>query len=74
MIMKQYFWLLALALCCVACEKDNITILQPEAAEPLVDVDGNVYKTVKIGSQVWMAENLRVRHYADGAPIPLAPD
>jgi uncharacterized protein (TIGR02145 family) len=39
----------------------------------MMDVDHNLYHSIKIGSQYWMQENLRTLHYQNGDPIAVVP-
>lgn len=51
----------------VSCNNDKS--IQPVWSAPVTDIDGNVYQTVLIGTQTWMAENLKVTHYRNGDTI-----
>jgi len=40
-----------------------------DVIDNVVDIEGNEYNVVQIGSQIWMAENLRTTKLNDGTPI-----
>jgi len=45
-------------------------ILDTADTSTVTDIDGNIYETVQIGNQLWMAENLKVTHYQNSDEIP----
>jgi uncharacterized protein (TIGR02145 family) len=68
--MKKIFYISCM-LFLTACTKEKNDSF--EFTGTVSDVDGNVYNTVTIGTQVWMAENLKVTRYRDGSPITVVP-
>lgn len=74
---KKKLWFYAIALLSstvmlfISCKKDADENGQQNTVE---DVDGNTYKTVIIGNQLWFAENLRTTKYNNGTEIPLVKD
>lgn len=50
-----------------SCKKDNENNVNLSVS----DFDRTIYKTVLIGNQIWMAENLKTTHYSDGTIIQL---
>ncbi len=48
------------------------TFAQGTPAASITDADGNSYRTIKIGNQIWMVDNLRATRYNDGTPIATA--
>lgn len=52
-----------------SCKKEKKEIEPTPEYSSVTDVEGNTYKTVKIGNQWWMAENLKVKKYRNGNAI-----
>jgi len=69
----KIFLFLTLLLLFSTCTQDKTALIEPapEKSDTVTDIDGNIYQTVTIGTQVWMAENLKTTRYSNGEAIPL---
>lgn len=77
---KTKIWIYPLALIGVlliftsSCKKKDNNNNPTQTPSTIADIDGNIYHTVSIGTQVWMVENLKTTKYRNGDPIPIFTD
>lgn len=58
-------WLCFVGICCMMMD------VYAQHMGTVVDIDGNVYNTIKIGNKIWMKENLRTTKYLNGDTIAI---
>jgi uncharacterized protein (TIGR02145 family) len=80
-VQKTVGWIVLVSLLwlasCNATPSESTKDLNPDRPVPgeiISDVDGNRYPTIRIGTQVWMAANLKTTRYRDGSIIPNVSD
>ncbi len=73
-ITSLLLFLVLILMISVSCKNNDNDLPDPTAEGTVIDVVGNVYKTVKIGDQVWMAENLKTTKYKDATSISYLAD
>lgn len=64
--MKNRIWISALSLMGIVLILLNSCKKTGDSTITVADKDGNIYKAVTIGTQVWMAENLKTTKYLNG--------
>lgn len=79
LVVHPFLIVLLLLIFTNSCKKDIVydsnTIINTDGKTGKVkDIEGNVYKIVKIGNQWWMGENLKTTKYRDGTSIPNVTD
>jgi uncharacterized protein (TIGR02145 family) len=67
--MSKYIIITSLLFSVITSCMDSPSGANSKNPKQVEDIDGNVYSTVKIGTQTWLASNLRVSKYRNGSAI-----
>lgn len=68
-LLALIFWLLLFSASCTKDKQKYNSKNNQQQSNIVRDIDGNIYKTVKIGDQWWIAENLKTTKYSNGDSI-----